>query len=105
MLAVPHCIHFYTNAKQEFYVCFPATNTISKVLRGLHEGSVFSVCVMKEGNLVTGGGKDGRLVQLDASLNPTGQETRVPEHLGMLFLLTEHVTLWEEYSLRVNTVS
>lgn len=40
---------------------------------------------MKEGNLVTGGGKDGRLVQLDASLNPTGQETRVPEHLGMFF--------------------
>lgn len=43
---------------------------------------------MKEGNLVTGGGKDGRLVQLDASLNPTGQETRVPEHLGTSFLVT-----------------
>jgi hypothetical protein len=60
---------------------------------------------MKEGNLVTGGGKDGRLVQLDASLNPTGQETRVPEHLGMLFLVTVHVTSWKEYTLRVNIVS
>lgn len=66
-----------------------ATNTISKFLRGLHEGSVFSVCVMKEGNLVTGGGKDGRLVQLDASLNPTGQETRVPEHLGPVRVIAE----------------
>jgi hypothetical protein len=54
---------------------------------------------------VTGGGKDGRLVQLDASLNPTGQETRVPEHLGMLFFITVHVTLWEEYSLSINIVS
>lgn len=54
--------------------------------------------------MVTGGGKDGRLVQLDASLTPTGQETRVPEHLGMLFLVTEHVTSWEEYSLRANTI-
>jgi len=52
---------------------------------------------MKEGNLVTGGGKDGRLVQLDASLNPTGQESCVPEHLGMLSLIVVYVTLWEEH--------
>jgi hypothetical protein len=77
-------IFFSTETEQEFHVCFSGTNTIAKCLRGLHEGSVFSVCVMKEGSMVTGGGKDGRLVQLDASLNPTGQETRVPEHLGML---------------------
>ena len=40
---------------------------------------------------MTGGGKDGRLVELDASLNPTGRETRVPEHLGMLSFLTLYV--------------
>jgi hypothetical protein len=40
---------------------------------------------------VTGGGKDGRLVELDASLNPTGQEARVPEHLGKLSFLTFYV--------------
>lgn len=83
---------FYTVTERESRVCFSATNTISKCLRGLHEGSVFSVCVMKEGSLITGGGKDGRLVQLDASLNPTGQETQVPEHLGMLSPLTVYVT-------------
>jgi hypothetical protein len=94
-------LHSYANVKEECHACFPATNTISKFLRGLHEGSVFSVCVMKEGNLVTGGGKDGRLVQLDASLNPTGQETRVPEHLGMLFLITVHMTLWKEYTMSI----
>ena len=38
---------------------------------------------MKEGSLVTGGGKDGRIVQLDASLNPTGLENHVPDNLGM----------------------
>jgi hypothetical protein len=62
-------------------------------LRGLHEGSVFSVCVRKEGNLVTGGGKDGRLVELDALLNPTGREAHVPEHLGMLSFLTLYVVI------------
>jgi len=40
---------------------------------------------------VTGGGKDGRLMELDASLNPTGQEAHVPEHLGMLSFLTLYV--------------
>ncbi|KAJ9585806.1 hypothetical protein L9F63_002397 [Diploptera punctata] len=65
------------------------TNTISKFLRGLHEGSVFSICVLKEGSLVTGGGKDGRIVQLDASLNPTGQENRVPDHLGAVRVVAE----------------
>lgn len=40
---------------------------------------------------MTGGGKDGRLVELDASLNPTGQEAHVPEHLGMLSFLTLYV--------------
>lgn len=66
-----------------------ATSTVRKFLRGLHEGSVFSLCVRKEGNLVTGGGKDGRLVELDASLNPTGQEAHVPEHLGPIRVVAE----------------
>ncbi|XP_069695137.1 echinoderm microtubule-associated protein-like 2 isoform X3 [Periplaneta americana] len=65
------------------------TNTISKFVRGLHEGSVFSICVLKEGSMVTGGGKDGRLVQLDASLSPTGQEARVPDHLGAVRAVAE----------------
>lgn len=41
--------------------------------------------------MVTGGGKDGRLVELDASLNPTGQEAHVPEHLGMLSFIKLYV--------------
>jgi hypothetical protein len=40
---------------------------------------------------VTGGGKDGRLVELDALLNPTGREANVPEHLGMLSVITLYI--------------
>ncbi|XP_049795931.1 echinoderm microtubule-associated protein-like 2 isoform X2 [Schistocerca nitens] len=65
------------------------TNTISKFVRGVHEGSVFSICALKEGSIVTGGGKDGRLVQLDASMNPTGVEAQVPEHLGGVRCISE----------------
>jgi microtubule-associated protein-like 1/2 len=53
------------------------TNTITKQIRNLHEGSVFSMCVLKDGNIISGGGKDGRIILLDASLKPIGLETQV----------------------------
>lgn len=53
------------------------TNTIQKLVRGVHEGAVFSVCSLKEGGVVTAGGKDGRLVLFDAELNATGTENVV----------------------------
>nr|CAD7573381.1 unnamed protein product [Timema californicum] len=65
------------------------TNTISKLIKNVHEGSVFSVCVMKEGQIITGGGKDGRLKQYDAQFNDTGLETQVPEHLGSVRVVSE----------------
>ncbi|XP_063217797.1 echinoderm microtubule-associated protein-like 2 isoform X3 [Bacillus rossius redtenbacheri] len=65
------------------------TNTISKFLRGVHEGSVFSICVMKEGSIVTGGGKDGRLRQFDSNFNDTGLEAQVAEHFGCVRVVSE----------------
>ena len=32
---------------------------------GAHEGGVFSVCVLKDGTMVSGGGKDRRVVLWD----------------------------------------
>jgi hypothetical protein len=52
------------------------TNTISRLVRNLHEGSIFSICVLKNGNIATGGGKDGRILYFDATLNLTGEETQ-----------------------------
>lgn len=53
------------------------TNNIIKVARNVHEGSVFSICVLKEGSIITGGGKDGKLIQFDTSMHPTGYEAQV----------------------------
>lgn len=53
------------------------TNTISRLVRNLHEGSIFSICVLKNGNIITGGGKDGRILHFDSSLSLTGEEAQV----------------------------
>ncbi|KAK7582719.1 hypothetical protein V9T40_014164 [Parthenolecanium corni] len=64
-------------------------NTIQKVVKNVHEGSVFSICVLKEGSIITGGGKDGRIVQFDSNLQPTGFEAQIAEHLGGIRALSE----------------
>ena len=59
------------------HVAIAGTNTMAKLVRNLHEGSIFSICVLKTGNVVTGGGKDGRILYYDAFLNLTGVEAQV----------------------------
>lgn len=59
-----------------FYIVILGTNTIARVVRNLHEGSIFSICVLKNGNIITGGGKDGRIVYFDSSLNLAGSEAQ-----------------------------
>ncbi|XP_015171619.1 PREDICTED: echinoderm microtubule-associated protein-like 2 isoform X4 [Polistes dominula] len=65
------------------------TNTISRLVRNLHEGSIFSICVLKNGNVITGGGKDGRILHFDGSLNPTGEEAQIEDHFGGIRTLSE----------------
>lgn len=50
---------------------------MAKVLRNVHEGAVFCLSVNNDGMLVSGGGKDRRLVQFDPQLQRTGAETQV----------------------------
>jgi len=57
--------------------CAAGTNNITKVARNVHEGSVFSICALKDGSVITGGGKDGKLIKFDASMHPTGYEAQV----------------------------
>lgn len=65
------------------------TNTISRMVRNVHEGSVFSICVLKEGSIVTGGGKDGKLIQFDSDFHTTGYEAQIAEHLGGVRTVSE----------------
>lgn len=55
----------------------------------MHEGAIFSLCALKDGSIVSGGGKDGRLVFLDPELEPTGEEMAVGERYGGVRQISE----------------
>ncbi|VDD80857.1 unnamed protein product [Mesocestoides corti] len=48
------------------------TNKIAQAVVGVHSGGIFALAFSKDGHLISGGGKDCRIVQLDADYNPTG---------------------------------
>ncbi|XP_042876969.1 echinoderm microtubule-associated protein-like 2 isoform X9 [Penaeus japonicus] len=56
-------------------------NTVCKMVRGAHEGPVFSILVQKDGAIITGG-KDGRIIEWDRDLERTGNMIEVPEQFG-----------------------
>jgi microtubule-associated protein-like 1/2 len=57
-------------------------NAVTQALWAVHEGPVFLVCVLRDGSLVTGGGRDRRLLRLDPEYRPTGELALLPEALG-----------------------
>nr|CAH8834009.1 unnamed protein product [Trichobilharzia regenti] len=65
------------------------TNTISQICQGVHEGGIFSLCLTNNGHLISGGGKDRRLVYFDAALNPTGHTQELPEMYGAVRTITQ----------------
>ncbi|XP_071079314.1 echinoderm microtubule-associated protein-like 2 isoform X12 [Haliotis cracherodii] len=58
------------------------SNRISQAVTGAHDGGVFSVCVMKDGSILSGGGKDRKVIQWDSAYKKTGLETEIPEVFG-----------------------
>ncbi|XP_067680200.1 echinoderm microtubule-associated protein-like 2 isoform X12 [Haliotis asinina] len=65
------------------------TNRISQAINGAHEGGVFSVCVMKDGTILSGGGKDRKVIQWDSTYKRTGLETEIPEMFGPVRTLSQ----------------
>ncbi|KAL7025362.1 hypothetical protein ACKWTF_013453 [Chironomus riparius] len=65
------------------------TNAIGKFVKKVHEGSVFSLCALRNGKLISGGGKDGRLVLLGEDLTPAGVENYVEPHFGAVRVVTQ----------------
>uniref|UniRef100_A0A7N6B7K6 HELP domain-containing protein n=2 Tax=Anabas testudineus TaxID=64144 RepID=A0A7N6B7K6_ANATE len=47
------------------YIWAKGGNRISQVVSGAHEGGIFSICVLKDGTMVSGGGKDRKVVLWD----------------------------------------
>ncbi|XP_072313232.1 echinoderm microtubule-associated protein-like 1 isoform X5 [Eucyclogobius newberryi] len=63
------------------------THRISQIIPGAHEGSIFSLCMLRNGTLVSGG-KDRRLVSWDSSLQQI-QAVEVPEVFGPIRTIAE----------------
>jgi microtubule-associated protein-like 1/2 len=67
---------------------------ISRVIKEAHEGGVFSILTIQNENLainvamVTGGGKDGRLVEWSMELEKTGRSMQIPEAYGTCRFVT-----------------
>jgi len=57
------------------YVC-AGSNKIGQAVCGAHDGGIFSICVIKDGTLITGG-KDRRLVEWNTAYQKTGKEHEV----------------------------
>merc|ERR1719342_1258702 len=57
-------------------------NAVTKAMWKVHDGPIFTICVLKDGSIITGGGKDGRLVKFDSNMCSTGKEAQLPDHLG-----------------------
>ncbi|XP_028161969.1 echinoderm microtubule-associated protein-like 2 isoform X3 [Ostrinia furnacalis] len=65
------------------------TNTVAKLVRGVHEGAIFSICCLKDGRILSGGGKDGRIVAFDAEVNALGVENVIEGHYGGVRVVAE----------------
>uniref|UniRef100_A0A3B3WYV7 Uncharacterized protein n=1 Tax=Poecilia mexicana TaxID=48701 RepID=A0A3B3WYV7_9TELE len=63
------------------------TNRISRVIQGAHEGSIFAVCMLRNGALVSGG-KDRRLISWDSSYQQI-QTVEVLEFFGPIRTIAE----------------
>lgn len=57
--------------------------------RKAHDGPVFSLCALKDGAIVSGGGKDGRIVLYNQDLSRTGVETAIEAHFGPVRVVSE----------------
>nr|XP_033792272.1 echinoderm microtubule-associated protein-like 4 isoform X3 [Geotrypetes seraphini] len=60
---------------------------ISKQIKA-HDGSVFTLCQMRNGMLLTGGGKDRKIIMWDHNLNPE-RDIEVPDQYGTIRAVAE----------------
>ncbi|XP_035010756.1 echinoderm microtubule-associated protein-like 2 isoform X2 [Hippoglossus stenolepis] len=70
------------------YVWAKGGHRISQVVSGAHEGGIFSLCVLKDGTMVSGGGKDRKVALWDHDYRKQS-EMEVGEAFGPIRALTE----------------
>uniref|UniRef100_A0A8C8SV38 EMAP like 2 n=1 Tax=Pelusios castaneus TaxID=367368 RepID=A0A8C8SV38_9SAUR len=70
------------------YIWGKGGNRISQAVPGAHEGGIFGLCVLHNGTIVSGGGKDHRIVLWGRDYQKL-QENKVPESFGPVRTITE----------------
>ncbi|NWT37516.1 EMAL4 protein, partial [Chroicocephalus maculipennis] len=70
-----------------FFFAHVGVYQISKQIKA-HDGSVFTLCQMRNGMLLTGGGKDRKIILWDHDLNPE-REIEVPDQYGTIRAVAE----------------
>ncbi|XP_051966138.1 echinoderm microtubule-associated protein-like 2 isoform X1 [Xyrauchen texanus] len=70
------------------YIWAKGGNRISQVVSGAHEGGIFSLCLLKDGTLVSGGGKDRKVLLWDHDYRKKS-EIEVSEAFGPIRTLAE----------------
>ncbi|KAL5009043.1 hypothetical protein ScPMuIL_014624 [Solemya velum] len=71
------------------YLWEKGNNRIQQAVTGTHEGGVFSLCLTKDGHILSGGGKDRKIIEYDESLQRTGQDAEIPEAYGAVRILSQ----------------
>ncbi|XP_044789131.1 echinoderm microtubule-associated protein-like 1 isoform X10 [Bubalus bubalis] len=64
------------------------TNRISYAVQGAHEGGIFALCMLRDGTLVSGGGKDRKLISWDGNYQKL-HKTEIPEQFGPIRTVAE----------------
>lgn len=70
------------------YVWGKGSHRISHAVCGAHDGGIFALCVCRDGTLLSGGGKDGRIILWDREYKKV-QEIRIPECFGPVRTIAE----------------
>uniref|UniRef100_A0A7N5KFS3 EMAP like 2 n=1 Tax=Ailuropoda melanoleuca TaxID=9646 RepID=A0A7N5KFS3_AILME len=74
------------------YVWGKGGNRITQAVLGAHDGGVFGLCALRDGTLVSGGGRDRRVVLWGSDYSKL-QEVEVPEDFGPVRTVAEG---WED---------
>ncbi|KAJ6218486.1 hypothetical protein RDWZM_009643 [Blomia tropicalis] len=64
------------------------TNRIVRIIHNAHDGAIFDICTLKDGKIVSGGGKDKKIVEWDSNMSRTGREAKLPDQFGGIRTLT-----------------
>ncbi|NXE49083.1 EMAL1 protein, partial [Casuarius casuarius] len=64
------------------------TNRISHAVQGAHEGGIFALCMLRDGTLVSGGGKDRKLISWNGNYQKI-HKTEIPEKFGPIRTVAE----------------